>query len=481
MLSDSNYQNIRGFAVCSVLSLELGMFRHYRSSLAIAFAILLLSAMVTQAQDNWTRFRGADATGVAQDDPRYPEEWDKEKNIQWVADIPGWGWGSPIVWRDKVFVSAVHSDDDYEKPKGGLYLGGGRGEPPNTVHHWMVYCLDIKSGKVIWKQEAHAGKPVVGRHPKSTYAAETPATDGERLYVLFGDLGLYCYDLDGKPLWKHLIDPKETMQDYGAAASPVVHGDQVIYTYDNQEESYIAALDSKTGETRWRVDRDEKSTWGTPFVWEHSGGTEIVQTGKNENRAYSTTGDLLWHFNGKMSVLTIPSPFVVGDTLYITSGYFQDPKRPVFAIKPGARGDITLEKGETSNEFIKWSLEKMGPYNTTPIVYMNRYYTLLDRGMLTCHDATTGGIIFDRVRFPRGASFTASPWAYNGKVFFLSEDGRTFAITPGKELTERDGKKRMVVDTINDLDELSIATPSTAQGKLLLRTASKVYCISQTN
>lgn len=445
---------------------------------SLALLTLLLFASSSLSQDTFTRFRGNDATGVAEDDPRYPTTWDTEKNVQWATKIPGWGWGSPIVWRDKVFISAVHSENEYEKPKGGLYLGGGRGEPPNTVHYWMVYCLDIESGDLLWKREAHSGKPVVGRHPKSTYAAETPVTDGERLYVLFGDLGLYCYDFDGKQIWKHMVDPKKTMRDYGAAASPVLHGNQVIYTYDNEEESYIAALDKTNGEVRWREPRDEKTTWGTPFIWEHAGRTEIVQTGKKENRSYSLDGELLWHFNGKMSVLTIPSPFVIGDTLYITSGYFQDPKRPVYAIQPGAEGDITLKQGETSNEFIKWSLEKMGPYNTTPIVYMNRYYTLLDRGMLTCHDATSGEIIFDRVRFPRGASFTASPWAYNGKVFFLSEDGRTFVITPGDEISEEDGKKRLKVDQVNDVNDLCITTPSPAQGKLFLRTATTVYCIS---
>lgn len=454
---------------------------HTKRTFVVCFliSVSIISSRI-EAQDNWMRFRGEDATGVAEDDPRYPIEWDHEKNVRWVADVPGWGWGSPIVYGDKVFISAVHSDDDYEKPKGGLYLGGGRKKPPEPVHHWMVYCLDLAKGDVLWKHEAHTGKPQVPRHPKSTYAAETPTTDGERLFVLFGDVGLYCYDFSGQPLWSREIEPKKTMQGYGAAASPIVQGDQVIMTYDNQEESFIAAYDTKTGEQRWRKDRDEKSTWGTPFVWNHSGGTEIVQTGKNENRSYSTSGELLWHFDGKMSVLTIPSPFAVNDRLYLTSGYFQDPKRPVFALKPGAAGDITLKDGETSNEFIAWSLQKMGPYNTTPIVYRDRYYTLLDRGMLTCHDANTGELIFDRVRFPRGASFTASPWAYNGKVLFLSEDGRTFVITPGEEIkTDEDGKQRLVVDQVNDLDELSIATPSTAQGKLLLRTASKVYCISQ--
>ncbi len=423
----------------------------------------------TSAQQNWPRFRGADGTGTVADDLRLPDQWDQEQNVQWAADIPGWGWGSPIVWGDRVFVSAVHSDEDYEKPKGGLYLGRGRQAIPDSVHHWMVYCLNLNTGDLIWKKEAHAGKPKVPRHPKNSYAAETPTTDGKRLYVLFGDLGLYCFDFDGKSLWDYPIEPKETLFGYGAAASPVVQGDQVIIVYDNQEDSYIAAIDSATGKERWRKSRDEKSTWATPFVWESGGRTEIVTAGKKENRSYSPTGDLLWHFDGRMSVLTIPSPFVKNGLLYITSGYFQDSKRPVFAIKPGATGDLTLQDDQQSNDHIVWSLQRMGPYNTSPIVYGGYYYTLLDRGMITCHDAKTGQIVYNRQRFPRGASFTASPWAYNGKVFFLDESGNTFVMPVGKEFK---------IERTNALNELALATPSISQGKLLIRTASKVYCIS---
>lgn len=421
------------------------------------------------AQENWPRFRGADATGVVEDDPRLPDEWDAETNVLWKAEIQGRGWGSPVVWGDRVFISAVHSDDDYEAPKPGLYLGRGRSEPPDTVHHWMVYCLSLESGDLLWKHESHAGKPTVPRHPKSTYAAETPVTDGERLYVLFGDLGLYCYSLEGDPLWSRPIEPKETMLGYGAAASPVVHEDQVIVVYDNQEDSYIEAFDTQTGNSNWRVSREETSTWATPFIWTHEGGTEIVASGKEEIRSYSTTGELKWHFNGKMSVLTIPSPFVVGDLLYVTSGYFQDDKRPVFAIKPGASGDITLGDDESANDYIAWSLQKMGPYNTSPIVYRGMYYTLLDRGMITCHNAETGELVFDRTRFPQRASFTASPWAYNGKVFFLAEDGNTYVMPVGDSFE---------VERVNSLGDLCVATPSIAQGKLLIRTLSHIYCIS---
>ncbi len=211
------------------------------------FGVALSSVPSAFAQGSWTRFRGPDGNGVVADDPRLPEVWDQEKNVVWKATIRGSGWGSPIVWGNRVFVSAVHSDDDYEKPKAGLYLGGGRGEPPDTVHHWMVYCLSLEDGSVLWKHEAKTGKPEIPRHPKNTYAAETPTSDGERLYVLFGDVGLYCYDFDGKLLWTHKIEPKKTQFGYGAAASPVVQGDQVIYVYDNIEESYIMALDQRHG------------------------------------------------------------------------------------------------------------------------------------------------------------------------------------------------------------------------------------------
>jgi outer membrane protein assembly factor BamB len=430
---------------------------------------LLIAAAAAAAEDPWPRFRGPQANGVAADDPRLPDTWDQQTNVVWKTAIPGRGWGSPIVWGNRAFVSAVHSDDDYEAPKAGLYLGLGRGEPPDSVHHWMVYCLSLDSGELLWKHEAHTGKPQVPRHPKNTYAAETPTTDGKRVYVLFGDVGLYAYDFDGRQSWEHPIEPKKTNLGYGAAASPVVQGDQVIMVYDNEQESYIAGIDAATGSTRWKTPRDEKTTWGTPFVWEHDGKTEIVATGRKQNRSYSTGGELVWSFDGHMSVLTIPSPFAVDGLLYITSGYFQDKNRPVYAIQLGAQGDITLDEGETSNEYIKWSLEKMGPYNTTPIVYGGRYYTLLDQGMLTCHDAKTGDLIFNRTRFPQGASFTASPWAYNGKVFFLSEAGDTYVMPAGSEFK---------IERTNPLDELCIATPSISQSKLLIRTASQVYCIS---
>jgi outer membrane protein assembly factor BamB len=446
---------------------------HWHTTVAVlATASALLAppgfAKGEASEQDWTRFRGPNADGVAQDDPRLPDKWSKTENLKWVADVPGRGWSSPIVCGDKVFLTSVTSDGEDTAPKAGLYLGRGVKTPPKGIHHWLVRCLDFKTGKLLWQHEAHKGEPKVARHPKSNYAAETPTTDGERLYVLFGDVGLYAYDLNGKPLWSHDIEPKRTMMNYGAAASPVVCDGQVLLLYDNMQQSYLASFDAKTGKQLWRTERAEGSTWASPFIWKNALRTEIVTCGKKKNRAYDLKGKLLWEFDGRMSNLVIPSPFAADGLLYITSGYVGDQRRPVYAIKPGATGDITLKDGEKSNDHIAWYQPKAGPYNPSPLVYGGRYYTLLDRGFLTCNDAKSGQEIYGRQRL--GGSYTASPWAYNGKVFCLDEGGNTRVVQAGSKFE---------VLRTNDLDELCLSTPAVSQGHLLVRTASKLYCFTQ--
>lgn len=441
-----------------------------RSFYLFLLFILLPSAATTTLADNFTRFRGGDATGVAKDHPELPERWDKTKNVAWAADVPGQGWGSPIVVGDRVFVSSVVADEENVKPQGGLYLGEGVRDPAKGVHHWMVYCFDLNDGKKLWQHEAHTGRPVVPRHPKSSYAAETPATDGKRLFVLFGDLGLYCYGLDGELLWSKPIEPKKTNMDYGAAASPVVHGDQVFVVYDNKEESWIASFDAETGKQRWRTKRNETMSWATPFVWEHEERTEIVVPGQRTNRSYSLEGKELWNFDGNMSILVIPSPFAAHGMCYISSGYVGDAHRPTFAIRPGANGKLAQEDQFDDNEFIEWYQPKASPYNTTQIVYGDYLYTVYDQGFMTCHNALTGEEVYGKRRFSPKGTFTSSPWAYNGKVFCLSEEGLTYVIKAGPEFE---------ILQSNPLDELCIATPSVVDGKLLIRTLSKVYCLTQ--
>lgn len=430
--------------------------------------VTVLAGISSAADPVWPRFRGPSATGVAADDPRLPESWSKTENIRWVTEIPGLGWASPIVSSGKIFFTSVVSDSEYEKPGKGLYQGLGRQEPPKGVHHWQVYCLDSASGKLLWMREAHEGEPQAPRHPKSTYASETPVTDGQHVYALFGDVGLYCYDFDGNLVWSHEIEPKVTLFGYGAAASPVLCGDLVVMVYDNQEQSWIATFDKRTGEQRWRVERDEWSTWATPFVWKNDLRTEIVTPGLKAIRSYDPDGKLLWSMAGPMSNLVIPSPFAAHGLLYVTSGYVGDRQRPVYVIRPGAEGEIDLRDDPGEHPSIAWFQPQAGPYNTSPLVYGDYYYTLYDRGFFTCHNARTGEEVYGKTRFPEGASFTSSPWAYNDRIFCLSEDGDTFVIQPGPEFK---------VLRTNRLEELCMASPAVADGTLILRTATKVYCI----
>jgi outer membrane protein assembly factor BamB len=427
-------------------------------------------ATVAQAQSNWPRFRGPNADGVAPDHAGLPTKWTTTDNVKWVADVPGWGWSCPIVWGDRVFLTSVVSDEQNVTPGKGLYLGEGVRDPAKGIHHWMVYCFDLNTGKELWKHEAHTGAPQVPRHPKSTYASETPTTDGQRLYVLFGDLGLYCYELDGKPLWSRKIEPKKTFFDYGAAASPVVHDSHVIVVYDNLEASWIAAFDGRSGDERWRTPRDETHSWATPLVWQNEVRTEIVVPGKKRNRSYSLDGKLLWEFDGRMSNLVIPSPFAAHGVCYIASGYIGDAHRPTFAVRPGATGNIAPDGDFEKHEFIAWYQGKSSPYNPSQIVYGDYLYTLYDRGFLTCHDAKTGKEVYDRRRFSPPGSFTASPWACRGCLFFLSEDGLTYVVKAGPAFE--------ILGT-NPLDELCVASPAIVGDKLLIRTASKLYCLTE--
>jgi outer membrane protein assembly factor BamB len=367
-----------------------------------------------------------------------------------------------------VFVTTVVSDGEVEEPKKGLYFGGERGEIPKGTHRWLVLCLDLDSGRELWRQEAHAGPASNRLHVKNTYASETPVTDGKRLYAYFGNVGLFCYDLDGKRLWSTNWPTVKTRNGWGSAASPVLHGDRLFIVNDNDEQSFAVALDTTTGRQLWRAERQEKSNWATPYIWQNEKRAELITPGTRKVRSYNLDGKLLWEFGG-MSSIVIPTPFSKFGLLYVCSGYVGDKSRPVFAIKPGASGDISLKEGETNNEFIAWCGRTAGPYNPSPLVYGDYFYVLFDFGFLSCHDARTGREVYEKQRIrPEGLSaFTASPWAANGKIFALSEDGDTFVFEAGL-------KYKLLQK--NSLDEMCMATPAIAGDRLLIRTLSNLYC-----
>jgi len=437
-------------------------------SLLACLAVPGISRVFAAESADWPQFRGPSAAGVSAN-TSLPDKWSATENVAWKTDLPGRGWSSPIVRGRKIFLTAAIKDGgEMEAAKKGLYLGGER-PAPGDPHRWIVYCLDLDSGKIVWEKEAHRGVLQHGYHVKNSPASETPVSDGQRVYAYFGNVGLFCFDIEGKLLWSKKWESFPTMFGWGTAASPVLHGERIYVLNDNDKQSFLVALDKKTGEQIWRVERDEKSTWATPFIWENGKRTEIVTPGKRAVRSYDLDGKLLWSFSG-MSNLVIPTPLASDGLLFVSSGYVGDKLRPLYAIRPGASGDITLKPGETSNEFIAWSLPTGGPYNPSPLFYDGRLYVLYDRGQLSCLDAKTGKVLYDRQRLPNGNAFTTSPWAVAGRVFCLSEDGVCYAL--------RAGDKFEVLHT-NKLadDDMCMATPALAGDRLLIRTAARMYCI----
>ncbi len=439
----------------------------YRTFTLAVTAILALMN-VEPIEANWPQLHGSSA-GVSEDGD-LPSEWSTTENVAWTVEIPGRGWSSPIIWGGRIFVTSAIGSSNAETPKKGLYLGGNRDNPSDKTHLWMVYCIDFDTGKILWEKLAHEAVPKHSLHIKNSYASETPVTDGERVYAYFGNVGLFCYDMDGKELWSKKFGTYKTRHNWGTAASPVLYKDWIFIVNDNEEQSFAVALGKITGAQMWRIERDEKSNWATPYIWDNEKRTELVTSGTGKVRSYNLNGEFLWEMGG-MSSIVIPTPFAKHGLLYVTSGYVGDKKRPIFAIRPGAEGDITLEEGRSSNEFIAWSRKQGGPYNPTPIVYGKYLYVLYDRGTFSCYEAETGREIYSRQRIdPRARAFTASPVANHGRIFCLSEDGDTFVIQTGPQFK---------VLNKNTLDEMCMATPAIHRGSLVIRTMSKLFRIRE--
>jgi outer membrane protein assembly factor BamB len=441
-----------------------------------AWTIVLASlAVVPVAAGNWPRFRGTHG-GVAADHPTLPSTWSRTANVVWKAGIPGRAWSSPVVWGDHVFVTSVvrvNAPFPALKPVPeyrGLSWNGSLDEKSvettTEAHRWVLYDVDFSSGRIRWERVLHTAVPSEPVHQKNTYLSETPATDGERVYVYAGSIGLFAFDMSGRPVWSKPMPAVKTRMGWGSAASPVVHDGRLYIVNDNEERSSLAAYEARTGRELWRVDRDERTNYSTPIVWQNEVRTEIVTTGTRRVRSYDLNGRPLWDIL-RLSVLTVPSPVAGHGLLFVGAGYIQDPHRPVYAVRPGASGDISLAAGESQSRFIAWSHMQLSAYQPSPIVVGDYYYTLLDRGFLTCHDARTGREIYGRQRISAESSgFSASPWSYNGRIFALSEDGDTFVIQAGPEFKIL-GK--------NSLEEMSMATPAVANGSLIIRTANTLY------
>jgi outer membrane protein assembly factor BamB len=438
---------------------------------ALALCLLLSSLTICARAQNWPGFRGTNASGVAHG-THPPTNWnvEKAKNIRWKTAIPGLSHSSPIVWGSNVFVITAISNDpkaSFNAKERGIDLASD-----NVKHTWRIYCLDKRTGRIIWDKTAYEGVPRAKRHLKATQANSTPATDGKYVVALFGSEGLNCYDVNGKLLWGKdlgVLNPglwDDPTSSWGHASSPVIYRDLVIVQADGHTQSFIAAFDLKNGKQVWRAERSEITSWSTPTLNATSNRTELVANGGRYIRGYDPlTGKELWRFADNNTEVKMQAPLVANGLIYVTGGY--PPGRSMYAFRPGAVGDISLRPGQETNDFIAWSATKGSPYTPTPIVYGDLFYTCADNGVLSAYDAKTGARIYQE-RLP--SSFSASPVAADGRLYLASEDGDVFVV--------KAGPKYELLAT-NSMGKALMATPALSDGMLILRAENYIYAISE--
>jgi outer membrane protein assembly factor BamB len=456
------------------------------------WVILSLSvACAFGADPEWPGFRGPSSNPAAVNS-NLPDTWSKTSNIEWTATVSGLGWSSPIVAGKSIFVTTVTTDGKAKQPQVGteysneyiaeLSKQGVKGkelmdrvnardfELPGevSVHYWL-YSIDLDSGRINWQREFYAGHPPGGRHRKNSFCSETPVTDGSRVYIYINNLGLFAYDLDGNKVWNTPLENFPTILDFGTASSPTLVNNLVIIVNDNEKQQFIAAFDKNTGKQVWRTDRsihvkgsDRQTGWSSPYIWKNTQRTEIVTIGPGIAVSYDLEGKELWRLGG-MSAMPIPSPFAHDGLLYLNGGT----SKVLAAIKPGAVGDLTTPDGAKLNDFVAWLQPKAGTYLPTELAYEEGLYVLTNNGIITRFDAKTGVQTF-KARIGVGGDFTASPWGYDGKIFCMNEEGKTFVL--------RAGDKYELLNS-NDLDEMALATPAMIGDRLILRTESHLYSI----
>ena len=459
----------------------------------VASALLLITVAVHGQDLAWPQFRGPDSNPVGTH-AKLAERWSKTDNVEWSLEIPGRGWSSPIVSGGKVYVTTVTTEGKSKPPQAGTEYSNEyaaelqkQGLPmseimkrvterdielPNEVMlHYILYCLDLKSGKVEWQKEFFTGHPPGGRHRKNSFVSESPVTDGNFIYVYVANLGVWAFDQKGKIAWNTPIPANPIYLDFGTGSSPALVNNLLVVLSDNEKQQYIAAFDKKSGKQVWRTYRNlggksqpvTRSGWATPFVWQHAMRTEIVTVGPGEAVSYDLNGKELWRMSG-MALTPIPTPFAYDGLLYINGGR----GRPLFALRPGASGNVSLEKDKTSNEYVVWSQARGGTYLPSPVAYQGAIYTLTETGILNRFDAKTGTQTYKTRIDPTATAFTTSPWAYNGKLFCLSEEGQTYVISTGEEFK---------LLHVNELDDMAQASPALVGERLLIRTEHRLYSI----
>jgi outer membrane protein assembly factor BamB len=444
--------------------------------LLLSFFILcstieVISQVIPDRQ--WPSYRGTLSSGVL-DNADLPESFDINKmtNVRWKIEIPGMGLSSPVIWGDKVFLTSAISQADKEGFRPGIY-GDIAPVKDSSIHEWKVFCYDKNNGNLIWEKTSFKGIPKIKRHPKSTHANTTVATDGKYVAAFFGSEGLFCYDMKGNLLWQKNFGILKSVffmvksAEWEFASSPIIYNGVLIIQCDVLENSFVAAYDIKTGKELWKTQRDEYPGWCTPNIYTNAGKTYVALNGYKNRGGYDLeTGKQVWKMSGGGDI-QIPTPITGNGMIYFNSAHGRN--SPIIAVNTNAVGDISLKEPETSNEFIKWSLPRGGSYMHTLLLYKNHLYNVNWNGVIVCLDPLTGQEIYN-AKLGKTKSFIASPVASDGRIYIVDEDGTVYILEDGNEF------KLLAEIPMNDI---CLTAPAITDGMILFRTQKYLIAVGK--
>jgi outer membrane protein assembly factor BamB len=450
----------------------------------ISAAIWNLCA-ICPAQDsaNWAAWRGPNGNGSAAADCQPPLKWSATENIKWKTEIPGRGHSTPILWGEQLFLltavpkgGAAPAEEAAPAPRGegergqgergqggggrGGRGGRGGGGAPQSEYTFAVLCVDANTGKIKWQTEVNEQKPHEGHHQTNTFASCSAVTDGQHVFASFGSFGIACLTLDGKLVWKKDLGDMRTRNSFGEGASPALWGDTLVVPWDHEGDSALYALDAKSGEVKWKVDREEPTIWATPLITEFKGRVQVIASGSNRVRSYDLKdGKLIWECQA-LGPNPIPTPMRLGDTVICASGYRS---YHLAAIPLDGEGDVT--------ERVVWKRNDSAPYVSTPVMYEETLYVTKSQDpLLTIVDAKTGETLMEPQRLPSLNNLYASPLAANGRIYFSSRNGTTVVLKHGNEAE---------VLATNELGEGLDASPIAVGKRLFLRGEKHLFCVEQ--
>ncbi|MBN2296591.1 MAG: DUF1080 domain-containing protein [Pirellulales bacterium] len=443
---------------------------------AVILLLLTFTTSMTLANDDfpaqrdhqWHQWRGPMANGAApHGNP--PIRWAEGFNVKWKVRIPGEGNATPVVWKDRIFIlTAVETEKKIDRPKPleptPARLLAARKDPPDHYYKFVVMALDRKTGRVLWEKVANELVPKEGHHRDHGYASASPITDGKYVYASFGSHGIYCYDFAGDLKWERDLGQMRTRMEWGEGASPALHNGRLFVNWDHEDQSFLTALDAKTGQPLWRVDRDEQTNWSTPLVTEHEGVEQVIVSATNKVRSYDTTsGKLLWECGGQRRNV-VPTP-VVHDGKVICMSSFRGLDAAAYAICLDARGDIT------DTDKIAWRHDRNTPYVPSPLLYGDLlYFIKANSSVMTCLDAKNGKPLSEQTRLPKLKNIYSSPVGAKGRVYFTDRNGTTLVAK---------NQAKLEVLSINKLDDHIDASAAIVGNQMFLRGKKHLYCIEE--